>query len=96
MGHICCLDGRVSRIAGKVVVFDPLLYRDIELRFYACPFQMAFQSAVACSEEKDGGLFVLWQLTKCILVLVVFSSFALEDGSLFLTDKSLGFSVRQM
>ena len=29
---------------------------------YANPLEMAIQSAVACSEAKDGGLLVSWQL----------------------------------
>ena len=31
---------------------------------------MAIQSAVTCSEAKDGGLFVSWQLMECLLVWV--------------------------
>ena len=31
-------------------------------RLYANPPEMAIQSAVACSEEKDVGLLVSWQL----------------------------------
>ena len=46
------------------------------------------QSAVACSEAKDGGLLVSWQLMECVLVWVVSSSLAVEDGFLFITDKS--------
>ena len=45
--------------------------------------EMAIQSAVACSEVKDGGLLVLWQLMECILVLAVSSSLAVEDDWLF-------------
>ena len=29
---------------------------------------MAIQSAVACSETKDGCVLVSWQLMKCVLV----------------------------
>ena len=36
---------------------------------YADPLEMAIQSAVACSEAKDGGLLV-WQLMECVLVWV--------------------------
>ena len=32
---------------------------------------MAIQSAVACSEAKDDGLLVSWQLMECVLVWVV-------------------------
>ena len=56
---------------------------------------MAIQSAVACSEAKDG-LLVLWQLMECVLVLVVSSSLAVEGGFLLVTDKSFDFSVGQM
>ena len=45
---------------------------------------MAVQSAVACSQAKDGGLLVSWQLMECILVWVVSSSLAVEDDFLFL------------
>ena len=55
----------------NVLVFGPPLHRGIELR-----------SAVACSEAKDGGLLVSWQLMECVLVLVVSSSLAVEDGFL--------------
>ena len=41
---------------------------------------MAIQSAVACSEAKDGGLLVSWQLIERVLVWVVSSSLAVEDG----------------
>ena len=34
---------------------------------YAGPLEMAIQSAVACSEAKDG-LLVSWQLIECVLV----------------------------
>ena len=57
---------------------------------------MAIQSAVTCSEAKDGGLLVSWQLMECILVSVVSFSLAVEDGFLFVTDKSFGFSVGQV
>ena len=48
---------------------------------YANPLEMAIQSTVACSEAKDGGLLVLWQLMEC--VWVVSSSVAVEDYFLF-------------
>ena len=63
---------------------------------YASPLEMAIQSPVACSEAKDGGLLVPWQLMECVLVWVVSSSLAVEDGFLFIMDKSLDFSVGQM
>ena len=49
---------------------------------------MAIQSAVACSEAKDDGLLVSWQLMECVLVSVVSSSLAVEDGCLCIKDKS--------
>ena len=49
---------------------------------------MAIQSAVACSEAKDDGLLVLCQLTERVLVWVVSFSLAVEDGFLFIMDKS--------
>ena len=55
---------------------------------YANPLEMAIQSAVACSEAKDGGLLVSWHLMECVLVWVVNSSLAVEDGFLSITDKS--------
>ena len=57
---------------------------------------MAIQSAVACSEAKDGGPLVSWQLMECVLVWVVSSSLAVEGGFLLVTDKSFDFSVGQM
>ena len=54
---------------------------------YAIPLEMAIQSAVACSEAKDDGLLVSWQLMECVLVWVVSSSLAVEDGFLFVMDK---------
>ena len=50
---------------------------------------MAIQSAVACSEAKDGDLLVSWQLMECVLVWVVSSSRTVEDGFLSIMDKSL-------
>ena len=50
---------------------------------------MAVHSAVACSEVKDDGLLVPWQLMECILFWVVSSSLAVGDSFLFVTDKSL-------
>ena len=123
------LGGRVSRVAGNVLVFGPFVHRATELRstpilfrqlffFFFCvpqldlwgsPFlvrfffsyvtvfyptievvtfrlhgQMAIQSAVACSEAKDDGLLMLLQLMEC----VVSSSLSVEDGFLFIMDKS--------
>ena len=63
---------------------------------YASPLEMAIQSAVACSEVKDSGLLVSWQMMECILVWVVTSSLAVEDGFLFIMDKSFDFSAGQM
>ena len=57
---------------------------------------MAIQSAVACSEATDDGLLVSWQLMERILVWVVSSSLAVEDGFLYIMDKSFDFSVGQM
>ena len=51
---------------------------------YANPLEMAIQSAVACSEAKDDGLLVSWQLMECVLVWVVSFSLAVEDGFLFI------------
>ena len=58
---------------------------------YANPLEMAIQSAVACSEVKDDGLLVSCQLMERVLVWVVSFSLAVEDGFLFIMDKS--FSV---
>ena len=70
----------MSRITSNVLVFGPLHHRGTELRaLYANPFEMAIQSAVACSEVKDGGLLVSWQL----MVWVVSSRLAVEDDFLF-------------
>ena len=55
------------------------------------PLEMAIQSAVTCSEAKDDGLLVSRQL-----VWPLISSFALEDGLLFIIDNSFDFSVGQM
>ena len=49
---------------------------------------MAIQSAVACSEAKDDGLLVSRQLMERVLVWVVSFSLAVEDGFLFIMDKS--------
>ena len=63
---------------------------------YANPLEMAIKSAVACSEVKDDGLLVSCQLMKRVLVWVVSFSLAVEDGFLFIMDKSFDFSVGQM
>ena len=63
---------------------------------YANPLEMAIQSAVACSEAKDDGLLVSCQLMERVLVWVVSFSLAVEDGFLFIMDKSFDFSVGQM
>ena len=57
---------------------------------------MAIQSALACSEAKDDGLLVSRQLMERVLVWVVSFSLAVEDGFLFIMDKSFDFSVGQM
>ena len=49
---------------------------------------MTIQSAVACSEAKDDGLLVSCQLMERVLVWVVSFSLAVEDGFLFIMDKS--------
>ena len=51
---------------------------------------MAIQSAVTCSEAKDDGLLVSRQLMERVLVWVVSFSLAVEDGFLFIMDKSFG------
>ena len=56
---------------------------------------MAIQSAVACSEAKDDGLLVSWQLMERVLVWVVSFSLAVEDGFLFIMDKSFGNGTKQ-
>ena len=56
---------------------------------YANPLEMAIQSAVARSEAKDGGLLVSRQLMECVLVWVVSSSLAMEDGFLLLRIRVL-------
>ena len=64
---------------------------------YANPLEMAIQCAEACSDVKDEGLLVSWQLLEYVLVWVVSSSLAVEDGVLFfITGESFGFSVGQM
>ena len=90
------LAGGVSRIAGNVLVFGPLLHRGIKRRSLRQSSWDGIQSAVACSEAKNGGLFVLWQRMECVMVWVVSSSLAVEDGFLLIMDKSFGFSIRQM
>ena len=63
---------------------------------YANPLEMAIQSAVACSETKGGGLLVSCQLMERVLLWVVSFSLAVEDGFLFVMDKSFDFCVGQM
>ena len=63
---------------------------------YANPLEMDIQSAVACSEAKDGGLLVSWQLMECVLVWVVSSSLAVKDGFLFITDKSFDYTSKAL
>ena len=60
---------------------------------YANPLGMTIRSAVVCSEVKDDGLLVSWQQMECVLVWVVSSSLAAEDGFLFIMGKSFDFSV---
>ena len=55
---------------------------------YANPLEMAIQSAVACSKAKDCGLLVSCQLMERVLVWVESFSLAVEDGFLFIMDKS--------
>ena len=59
---------------------------------YANPLEMAIQFAVACSDAKDGGLLVLWQLMECVLVWLVSSSLAVEDVFFIITYKTFYFS----
>ena len=61
---------------------------------YANPLEMAIQSAVACSEAKDDGLLVACQLMERVLVWVVSFSFAVEDGFLFIMDKSFKLELK--
>ena len=56
---------------------------------------MDIQSAVACSEAKDSGLLVSWQLTESVLIWAVSSALAAEDGFLFVMDESFDFSIKQ-
>ena len=56
---------------------------------YANNLEMVIQSAVV----KDGGLLMSWQLMERVLGWVVSSSLAVEDGFLFITDKSFDFFV---
>ena len=63
---------------------------------YTNPFEMAIQSAGACSEAKDDGLLVSWQLMECVLVWVVSSSLAVEDYFFLIMDKSFDYSAGQM
>ena len=87
----------MSRTAGNVLVFGPPLHRGIGLRsFHQSSLEMSIQSAVTCSEVKDGSLLMSWQLMECILVLVVSCSLAVEDGFLIVMGKSFDFSVGQM
>ena len=78
------LAGGVSWTVVNVLVFGLPLHRGIELRSYTNPLEMAIQSAVACSETKDGGLLVSWQLMECVLVLVVSSSLAVASFLLWI------------
>ena len=64
--------------------------------FYANPLEMAIQSAVACSAAKDDCLLVSCQLMERVQVWVVSFSLTVEDGFLFIMDKSFDFSVGQM
>ena len=60
---------------------------------YANPLEMPIQSAVACSEAKDDGLLVSWQLMECVLVWVVSSSLAVEGGFLLIIDNLVSFPL---
>ena len=60
---------------------------------YASPLEVAIQSAVACSEAKDDGLLVSCQLMERVLVWVVSFSLAVEDGFLFIMDKSFVYAM---
>ena len=86
----------MSRTLGNVLVFGPPLHRALSGGLYANPLEMAIQSAVACSEAKDDGLLMSWQLMECVLVWVASSSLAVEDGFLPIMDKSFDCSVGQM
>ena len=56
------------------------------------PILLRWLFSLACSD----GLLVSWQLMECILIWVVFSSLAVEDGFLFVMDKSFDFSLGHM
>ena len=60
---------------------------------YANPLEMAIQCAVACSEVKDCALLVSWPLMERVQVWVISPNLAVEDGFLFLTDKSFDFYI---
>ena len=71
----------VKEWAGLQVMFLCLVRRTtgaLSWGLYASPLEIAVQSAVACSEAKDG-LLVSWQLEEYVLVWVVSSSLAVED-----------------
>ena len=89
VGHICWIDfsGGVSRTVGDVLVFGRPLHRGMEQRSLCQFYWDGFKSAVACSEAKDDGLLVSWQLMEGVLVWVVSSSLAVEDGFLLIMDK---------
>ena len=63
---------------------------------FANPLEMAIQSTGACSEAKDDGLLMSWQLMECVLVWVVSSSLAVEDCFLLIMENSFDFSAGQM
>ena len=83
----------MSRSVGYNLVFGQPLHRGIELWSLRYPLEMDIQSAVTCSEAKDGSLLASWQLMECVLAWVVSSSLAGEDGFLFYYGWSFGFSV---
>ena len=89
----------VAEWAGLQVLFRCLVCFStgaLSWRLYTNPLEMAIQPSVVCSEPKDGGLLVSWQLMECVLVWVVSSSLAAGDGFHFIVDKSFDFSVGQM
>ena len=63
---------------------------------YANPFEKAIPSAVACSEVKMVVCWCCGSWWSAVLVWVVSSSFAVEDGFLFTVDKNFHFSIGQM
>lgn len=64
--------------------------------FYVNPFQVAVQSAVACSQTEDGSLFLAEQLVEGVLLWIVSSIFVSEVAFVLVFEEGFDFLVAKI